>query len=127
VAVNEHVVAFPVQRPPPQLRTDHSVGTVTVRVTAELKANDVLHVPGHWIPAGWLETTAPTGTAAGVPSRFWAATVNVMVGSWRNVAVTARGPAIETEQLAPLQAPLYPAKPNPVGAVAVSVTAVLKG
>ena len=88
---------------------------VPVNVTTVPVGNAATHVGPQSMPGGWL-VTVPNPVPIFCTVRF-----DVPTGGL-NVAVTDRFTSITTEQSAPLQSPVQPAKVDPGAAVAVKVT-----
>ena len=88
---------------------------VAVKVTTVPVGNAATHVGPQSMPGGWL-VTVPNPVPIFCTVRF-----DVPTGGL-NVAVTDRFTSITTEQSAPLQSPVQPAKVDPGAAVAVKVT-----
>jgi hypothetical protein len=90
---------------------------VAVKVTTVPVGNAATHVGPQSMPGGWL-VTVPDPVPLFSTVRFDMPTGGL------NVAVTDRFTSITTEQSAPLQSPLQPAKVEPTAGVAVKETVV---
>jgi len=88
---------------------------VAVKVTTVPIGKAATHVVPQSMPSGWLVTVPD-------PVPFFCTVRFDMPTGGLNVAVTDRFTSITTEQSAPLQSPVQPAKVDPGAAVAVKVT-----